>query len=111
MDAGRIDATFRNGSITAVGVVVGFSLGFLSRWAATPGHWSGADLIAVACITFGIGLQVKALTDLLGVRSLERPIYERCVRFFISGIVLVAAGILLAIFADMFGYGGAVLKG
>ena len=32
----RVDSTFRNGSITAIGVV-GFSLGFLSRWAALPG--------------------------------------------------------------------------
>jgi uncharacterized membrane protein YiaA len=111
MSQDEIDPTFRNGSITAVGVVVGFSLGFLSRWAALPGQWTRADLIAVACITVGIASQVKALTDLLGVRSLERPIYERCVRYFISGVVIVAVGVVMAIFAEILGYGSMALKG
>jgi hypothetical protein len=65
----------------------------------------------VACITIGIGLQVKAPTVLLGVRSLERMVYERCVRFFVFGLAMVAIGVLLAIFADIIGYGSIALKG
>ena len=41
--AGAIDATFRNGSLTAISVVVGFSLTFLNRWAALPGTWHKSD--------------------------------------------------------------------
>ena len=44
----HISPEFRNGSLTAISVIVGFSLSFLSRWAGTPGKWHGADLFAVA---------------------------------------------------------------
>ena len=33
----RIEPEFRNGSLTAISVIVGFSLSFLSRWAGTRG--------------------------------------------------------------------------
>ena len=49
-----IDATFRNGSLTAISVVVGFSLSFLNRWAAVPGPWQPSDLGAITAIVLGI---------------------------------------------------------
>ncbi|WP_201831856.1 hypothetical protein [Microvirga zambiensis] len=107
----RIDSTFRNGSITAIGVVVGFSLGFLSRWSALPGEWSATDLISVALITVGLGLQVKSLADLLLVTSLELKRYNRSIRYFLTGLTLVALGVIFAVFADLMGYDGIVLQG
>lgn len=107
----RVDSTFRNGSITAIGVVVGFSLGFLSRWAALPGDWEHSDLASVALITLGLALQVKALADLLLVSSLQLKRYNRSVRFFLSGLVLVGIGVVFAVFADLLGFGGVVLNG
>ena len=104
-----IDATFRNGSLTAIGVVVGFSLGFLSRWASTPGEWAHADLVAVAAITLGIAFQIKALADLLSRKSLAAARYDRSVRIFLTGLVLVATGVVLAIFTDILGFGAGVL--
>src|SRR5215207_6552203 len=80
----RIDSTFRNGSITAIGVVVGFSLGFLSRWSALPGEWSLSDLVSVALITLGLALQVKSLADLLLVSSLQLKRYNRSIRIFLA---------------------------
>jgi hypothetical protein len=106
-----IDATFRNGSLTAIGVVVGFSLGFLSRWAGLPGDWSSADLIAVGLITVGIALQIKALANMLAVRSLAVVRYNRTIRIFLTGLVLVAFGVLAALFADLLGYTATVLRG
>lgn len=107
----RIDSTFRNGSITAIGVVVGFSLGFLSRWSALPGEWSHSDLVSVALITLGLALQVKSLADLLLVSSLQLKRYNRSVRFFLIGLILVALGVVFAVFADLLGFGGIVLQG
>ncbi|MGO4524784.1 hypothetical protein AB4097_07950 [Microvirga sp. 2MCAF35] len=107
----RVDSTFRNGSITAIGVVVGFSLGFLSRWSALPGEWTHSDLISVALIALGLALQVKALADLLLVSSLQLKRYNRSVRFFLAGLILVGLGIVLAVFADLLGFGGIVLQG
>ena len=106
-----IDSTFRNGSLTAMGVVVAFSLGFLSRWAGLPGSWTGSDIFAVAAITLGVSLQVKALVDMLSVRSLIVVRYNRSVRVFMAGLILVTAGIAAAIFADLVGLGGIALRG
>ncbi len=105
-----IDSTFRNGSLTAMGVVVAFSLGFLSRWAGLPGSWTGSDLVAIVAIALGIALQIKALVDMLSVRSLILVRYNRSVRIFMAGLILVSAGIAVAIFADLVGLGGIALR-
>ncbi|MGO4386029.1 hypothetical protein AB4Y85_00685 [Microvirga sp. 2YAF29] len=107
----KIDSTFRNGSITAIGVVVGFSLGFLSRWSALPGDWTKSDLISVALITLGLALQVKALADLLLISSLHLKKYNRSVRIFLTGLILVSLGVIFAVFADIMGFSGIVLEG
>ncbi len=101
----RIDATFRNGSVTAVGIILGFSLGFLSQWAANPIAWSAVDLIAAAPIITGIGLQGKAFADLLSTRSLILANYDRARRIFLIGLGLVAAGVAVAILLDILGLG------
>jgi uncharacterized membrane protein YccC len=92
-----IEATFRNGSITAIGVVVGFSLGFLSRWSALPAEWTPSDLISITLITLGLALQLKR--------------YNRSIWTFLIGLTLVGTGIILAIFADPLGFRGIVLQG
>ena len=104
-----IDSTFRNGSLTAIGVVVGFSLGFLSRWAGTPGEWSHADLFAVAAITLGIAFQIKSPPTCCR-SNLDLTRYNRSVRIFLVGLVLVATGVAAAIFADLAGIGGIALR-
>jgi hypothetical protein len=68
----RIDTNFRNGSVTAVGIILGFSLGFLSQWAANPIAWSKIDIVAAIPIVVGIILQGKAFADLLSTESLSR---------------------------------------
>jgi hypothetical protein len=104
----RIDATFRNGSLTAISVIVGFSLSFLNRWAAEPGPWEISDL---AAIVVGIVLQVSSLASLLSVRSLLLGNYVRAVRLFLIGLAVVSIGVALAIASDIFGYGQKVLGG
>ena len=72
-----IHLLFRNGSLTAISVLVGFSLSFLSHWAGTPGQWHVADLIAVTLIVIGIGLQIWALSSMLFISSLIAETYMR----------------------------------
>ena len=69
----RIDTNFRNGSVTAVGIILGFSLGFLSQWAANPIAWSKVDIVAAIPIVVGIILQGKASADLLSTEFAFRP--------------------------------------
>jgi hypothetical protein len=101
----RIDATFRNGSVTAVGIILGFSLGFLSQWASNPIVWSKVDIASALPIIVGIILQVKAFTDLLSIESLRLPNYERTRNIFVAGLSLVAAGVGIAILVDILGLG------
>jgi hypothetical protein len=101
----HIDATFRNGSVTAVGIVLGFSLGFLSQWAANPIAWSPVDILAALPIIAGIALQGKAFADLLSVQSLQLDRYERARRTFLLGLALAACGVVVAIMLDILGLG------
>jgi hypothetical protein len=107
----RIDSTFRNGSVTAIGVVLAFSLGFLNNWASLPGNWIPEDLAAVILIATGIVFQIWSLAGMLSVASLEEPNYRRIVRIFLIGLSLVSIGVLVAIAGDAFGYSKVLLKG
>ena len=60
-----IDATFRNGSMTAVGIILGFSLNFVTRWGANPVPWQMVDLFAVVPLLTGIAFQVWSFAVLL----------------------------------------------
>jgi len=106
-----VEVAFRNGSITVIGIVVGFSLGFLSRWSALPGEWTHSDLVSVTLITLGLLLQIKTLADLLLISCLELKRYNRSIWIFLTGLFLVGLGVLLAIFADVAGFRGIVLQG
>jgi len=107
----KVEGIFRSGSITAISVVVGFSLGFISRWSGLPGKWTASDIFAVVAITLGVAWQIKALIDLLSIKSLSVAFYERSIRIFVIGLLLVAVGVIAAIFAAIFGHAGVVLQG
>jgi uncharacterized membrane protein len=98
----RIEILFRNGTITVVGIVVAFSLGFLTQWASNPIPWQQSHLVAVAPIILGIALQMKSLADLLRHESLRRSVHDRAVRFFMVGLILTFVGVGAAILLDVF---------
>ena len=101
----RIAPEFRNGSLTAISVLVGFSLSFLARWAGTPGKWHALDLIAVVLIVAGSALQIVALGSMLFLSSMVVANYERAVRIFLVGLAIVAVGVVMAIFGEILGFG------
>lgn len=97
----RIEAAFRHGTITAVGVITAFSLGFLTAWGANPIPWGLKDLFALAPIVAGAILEMIAVAKLLDPRCLEMPRYKNAVRFFLVGMVLVAIGVAAALVVDV----------
>jgi len=101
-DRRDIEAVFRNGSVTVVGVLAGFSLTFLTAWAANPLPWQLHDLIGIVPLAAGIVFQLVALAALLHPDSLERARYDRAIRVFMVGLVLVSCGVALAIGIDAF---------
>ena len=104
-----IDPEFRSGSLTAISVVVGFSLSFLTQWAGLPGPWLTADLVALSAIILGIAFQITALASLLSTQSLLLRNYNRAVRLFLIGLASVASGVAFAIAGDLVGYGKRLL--
>ena len=107
----RISPEFRNGSLTAISVIVGFSLSFLSRWTGTPGKWHSADLFAVALIVTGSAAQIWSLGAMLFVSSMVAANYERAIRIFLVGLALVAVGVSVALLGEITGRGQGILGG
>ena len=101
----RIESTFRNGSLTAFSVVIGFSLSFLTRWAELPGAWHHVDIVALSTIILGSSFQIMALARLLSVQSLLLARYNGAVRLFLTGLGLTALGVLIAVGGDVLDYG------
>lgn len=106
----KIETAFRGGSLTAISVVLGFSLSFLNRWAALSGPWTHVDLLAVAAISVGIIFQIVALTLMLPVGSLVLRRYNRTIRVFLIGLVLVSLGVVFAITGDILGFEQTVMR-
>ncbi len=96
-----LDPTFRNGSMPVVGILLGFSLSFVTRWATNPLPWEMTDTLALVPIIAGIALQLKALSLLLQLESLRLKTYNRARKLFMTGIVMTAAGSAIAIGLDV----------
>ena len=107
----RISPEFRNGSLTAISVIVGFSLSFLSRCRharqvahrrprrgrADRDRQRRADLVAWATMLF--------------VSSMALANYERAIRIFLVGLGLVAVGVAVALLGEVLGIGQGILGG
>jgi hypothetical protein len=96
----RIEASFRYGSTIIIGVLAGFSLAFLTAWAANPLPWGYKDLFGLIPLLVGIILQIAAISQLLDHRSLELARYRRAVRWFMAGIILTGIGVAAAVAVD-----------
>jgi len=101
-DEHLIETVFRNGTITVVGVVLSFSLGFLTQWASNPIPWKLPDLPTLILISIGIGLQLRSLALLLKTESLKKTVYDRASRYFLRGIVTTGSGVFLAIVIEAY---------
>ncbi|MEP7042278.1 MAG: hypothetical protein ABI843_04415 [Dokdonella sp.] len=96
----RIDVTFRNGSITSIGVILAFSLGYLTKWAGNPVPWRLIDAFALTPMAIGCVLQSLALVRLLSPDCLELTRYRVCVRWFVAGLAFVVVGVGMAVIMD-----------
>jgi hypothetical protein len=101
-DEHLIETLFRNGTITVVGVVLSFSLGFLTQWASNPIPWRLVDLPTLVLISIGIVLQLRSLSYLLKTESLKKIVYDRASRLFLAGVITTGSGVFLAILVDAF---------
>ena len=99
-DEHMIETLFRNGTITVVGVVLSFSLGFLTQWASNPIPWRLADLPTLVVIAIGIVFQLRSLSLLLQTSSLKKVVYDKASRLFLNGVIITGSGVFIAIAID-----------
>lgn len=88
---------YRSGIITAISVLVGFSLAFLRYWGfEAPENWSWHFVISTALMLASMLMQLVALFRSLQVEDHEVPHYRVTVRWFVWGVVVMVVGLVFA---------------
>ena len=89
---------YRQGIITAITVLLGFSLGFFRFWGfESPGHWTLRSVIPATTLGIAVILQIIALFRALDVADDDEHEYRKTVRWFIASAVILLAGMILAL--------------
>jgi magnesium-transporting ATPase (P-type) len=96
-----IDTVFRNGTLTVIGIILSFSLTFLSQWAQNPVPWTLRELPTMALLGAGIITQGSSLVIFMRHDSLQRRVYDKASKRFLYGLAMTTSGIFLAIFLDL----------
>lgn len=88
---------YRPGIITAITVVLGFSLLFLRFWSfEAPGRWSVAAVLAALLLGVSIILQFVALWRALQIEDDEEAEYRKTLRWFLSAVIVLFISIVFA---------------
>lgn len=88
---------YRQGVITAISVILGFSLYFVRFWALeASGDWTAVSLLASAPIFLSVACLSVALWRSLQVADDNERVYRRTLKWFLWGILFSLAGVLSA---------------
>jgi hypothetical protein len=89
---------YRQGLITAITVLLGFSLTFLRFWGfEAPGHWTWRSIVSTGTSIVAIVLQLIALFRSLRLEDNSASEYQKTVRWFIGSAVALLLGLLSAV--------------
>ncbi len=103
---------YRQGLITAVTVLLGFSLSFLRFWGfEAPGEWSPRSVVAAGAILLSIVMEVVALWRSLRVEDDEELEFARTVRWLLASAIVLLVGLGLALLIDSGVLGGRLQPG
>ena len=88
---------YRQGLITAITVLLGFSLAFVRFWGfEAPGEWTARSIIATLPLGVAVLLQIVALFRSLRLEDENAEEYRRTVLWFMSSIVVLLVGLMLS---------------
>src|SRR5260370_41763151 len=95
----RIPQGYRQGIITAITVLLGFSLLFLRFWTfEAPGKWTKPLFIATVLLVLAIGLQLIALWRALQIADDDEIEYTEILPwFFYSSLTLLLSVMSVAL--------------
>jgi hypothetical protein len=89
---------YRQGLITAITVLLGFSLGFFRFWGfESPGKWTLRSIIPAGTLAVAVVLQIIALFRALDVADDDEHEYRKTVKWFIASAVVLLVGMILAL--------------
>jgi uncharacterized membrane protein YidH (DUF202 family) len=98
---GGLPPGYREGFLTAITVMLGFSLALVRFWGLeSSGPWTRAEIVSAAVVAVGTGFQMLALFRSLRVKDDDRRQYVWTVRYFVLGVLIVMVGVFAAILAS-----------
>jgi len=87
---------YRQGIITAITVLLGFSLAFLRFWGLeASGHWTVRSVLSTAILVLAVVLQIVALYRSLRIEDDDEREYRKTVRWLIASATVMLLGLLL----------------
>ncbi|PSJ79968.1 hypothetical protein [Neisseria iguanae] len=95
---------YRAPMVTAIGIILGFVLAFMSKWATEPGTTHKSDYLVLIGLLIGIVLLITALYRILNNRVADADqahYYGRTLQIFMVGLVCSFIGTLLAIIQQL----------
>ncbi len=91
---------YRSGIITAITVVLGFSLLFLRSWVfELPGEWTTSGVVAAALLLVAIVVELIALWRSLLPRDENPKEYKLTLRCFMASTALLLISLITAAFS------------
>ncbi len=94
---------YRQGFITAISVLLAFSLAFWRYWSfEAPGSWTPLAMVVEAGIALAAALQAVALFRSLRVEDDRVPEYHRTQRWLRASAVVLIAALAGALADDLF---------
>ena len=88
---------YRQGLITAITVLLGFSLAFVRYWGFdAPGRWALRSLFSTGASVLAVVFQLIALYRALRIEDQAADEYRITVRWFIASAILLLLGLLFA---------------
>ena len=92
---------YRQGIITAITVLLGFSLSFLRYWGIeAPGSWAPLSAAAALVVVAAILVQLLALRRALRLADDREAEFRKTVRWLLAGALALLVGLTLALFTS-----------
>jgi hypothetical protein len=91
---------YRQGIITAITVLLGFSLAFFKFWGfEAPGEWTARSIVAAGTLVVAVALQIVALVRSLRLEDNTPKEYRKTVVWFCASAVVLLVGLSIAVVA------------
>jgi hypothetical protein len=91
---------YRQGLVTSITVLLGFSLSFMRYWGfEAEGEWWIGSVFGLLFIAVSLFIQLYSLFRALDVRDDNESRYKKTVGWFIRGAVVLVVGVMLCMAA------------